>query len=143
VLVQTVLLRGINDEAATLADLFRECRGLGLRAYYLFQLDLAPGTAHFRLPLKQGLEVHRQLREILGDGCPAYAVDLPGGGGKIRLSPESIAGEQETPEGRVYLLRGPGGGLWPYPADEGPEQPLPLGGFSGNRNFSPEQPPSP
>jgi lysine 2,3-aminomutase len=118
VLVQTVLLRGVNDDPATLAELFRECLDLGFDPYYLFQLDLAPGTAHFRVPLKQGLAIYRELRGLLGKECPVYAVDLPGGGGKIRLGEDSIAGERETPEGRVYLLKGPDGGLWAYPADE-------------------------
>jgi lysine 2,3-aminomutase len=115
VLVQTVLLRGVNDDAAVLAELFRECSGLGLTPYYLFQLDLAPGTAHFRVPLKQGLALYRELREFPGEGCPAYAVDLPGGGGKIRLGEDSIAGEGEESRGPVYYLKGPDGRLWVYP----------------------------
>jgi lysine 2,3-aminomutase len=120
VLVQTVLLRGINDSAETLAALFRDCLDLGLSPYYLFQLDLAPGTAHFRLPLRRGLALYRELRERwdgAGGELPVYAVDLPGGGGKIRLSEASIAGEEERPEGRVCLLKAPDGSLWPYPAD--------------------------
>jgi lysine 2,3-aminomutase len=122
VLVQTVLLRGINDSAETLAALFRDCRDLGLEPYYLFQLDLAPGTAHFRVPLGQGLALYRELEErwtgLGGDTAklPAYAVDLPGGGGKIRLSEDSIAGTEEGPGGAVYLLRASDGSLWPYPA---------------------------
>jgi lysine 2,3-aminomutase len=116
--VQTVLLRDINDEAGTLALLFRECLDLGLSPYYLFQLDLAPGTAHFRVPLRRGLEVYRELQgRISALGLPAYAVDLPGGGGKIRLHEGCIAGKREGPAGPEYLLRGPGGKLWPYPAD--------------------------
>jgi lysine 2,3-aminomutase len=120
VLVQTVLLRGINDSAETLAALFRDCLALGLCPYYLFQLDLAPGTAHFRVPLRQGLALYRELQELwnrAGEtaGLPAYAVDLPGGGGKIRLSEASIAGED--PGSRAYLLKAPDGSLWPYPAD--------------------------
>jgi lysine 2,3-aminomutase len=115
ILVQTVLLRGINDNAAVLADLFRECRSLGLTPYYLFQLDLAPGTAHFRVPLKRGLAIYRELGGLLGLECPAYAVDLPGGGGKIRLGVGSIAGEGEEPGGPVYYLRGPDGSRWAYP----------------------------
>jgi lysine 2,3-aminomutase len=115
ILVQTVLLRGINDKAAVLAELFRECRGLGLIPYYLFQLDLAPGTAHFRVPLKEGLALYRELGALLGWECPAYAVDLPGGGGKIRLGEGSIAGEGEEPEGPVYYLKGPDGSRWAYP----------------------------
>jgi lysine 2,3-aminomutase len=122
VLVQTVLLRGVNDTAAALITLFQECRDLGLIPYYLFQLDLAPGTAHFRVPLKQGLSLYREIQGLLGielaaSMLPAYAVDLPGGGGKIRLSAESIAGEEDRPMGRVYLLKDKNGKLWPYPTD--------------------------
>jgi lysine 2,3-aminomutase len=115
--VQTVLLRGVNDKAETLALLFRECLSLGLSPYYLFQLDLAPGTAHFRVALKDGLTIYKELQTLVsGLGLPAYAVDLPGGGGKIRLHENIIAAEEERPEGRVCLLRGPGGKLWAYPA---------------------------
>ncbi|MDR2479886.1 MAG: radical SAM protein [Treponema sp.] len=120
VLVQTVLLRGVNDNAAVLAELVRNCLDLGLTPYYLFQLDLAPGTAHFRVPLKQGLAVYRELAALLGDDCfapPAYAVDLPGGGGKVLLGEDVIAGEKTTAAGRVYLLRDKQGKLWEYPAD--------------------------
>ncbi|GHV51332.1 KamA family radical SAM protein [Spirochaetia bacterium] len=128
VLAQTVLLKGINNNASTLAVLFRECRDLGLIPYYLFQLDLAPGTAHFRVPLKEGLALYRELQALEGTDLknnsssvlllPAYAVDLPGGGGKIRLSDESIAVEEDRPGGRVYLLKDKNGKLWPYPADQ-------------------------
>jgi lysine 2,3-aminomutase len=116
--VQTVLLRGVNDRAETLGKLFRECRALGLRPYYLFQLDLAPGTAHFRVPLRRGLALYRELgRLIPPPDLPVYAVDLPGGGGKIPLGDDSIAGEKAGPGGPSLLLRGPGGRLWPYPAE--------------------------
>jgi lysine 2,3-aminomutase len=111
--VQTVLLKGINDSAEPLALLFRECLDLGLSPYYLFQLDLAPGTAHFRVPLRRGLAIYRDLgRQISGLALPIYAVDLPGGGGKIRLTEETIAGEKDG----VFLLKGYDGRLWKYPA---------------------------
>jgi lysine 2,3-aminomutase len=111
--VQTVLLKGINDSAETLALLFRECLNLGLSPYYLFQLDLAHGTSHFRVPLRKGLAIYKELeRQISGLALPVYAVDLPGGGGKIRLSEDIIAGE----EGEVLLLNGHDGKLWKYPA---------------------------
>jgi lysine 2,3-aminomutase len=114
--VQTVLLRGVNDNARTLAALFRGCLDLGLTPYYLFQLDLAPGTAHFRVPLKEGLSIYKELQTLIsGLGLPAYAVDLPGGGGKIRLHDKIIAGETDSPKGRVCLLPGPDGRLWGYP----------------------------
>ena len=119
VYVQTVLMRGINDDAALLAGLFRDCLDLGLSPYYLFQMDLAPGTAHFRVPLKQGLSIYRELSGLIsGQGLrrlPAYAVDLPGGGGKIRLHDNVIAGEKMTDKGLVYILKDRSGGEWQYP----------------------------
>jgi len=118
VLVQTVLLRGINDDPELLAQLFGNCLDLGLSPYYLFQLDLAPGTAHFRVPLKRGIEIYRELgRLITAPGLPTYAVDLPGGGGKIRLHENVIAGEKNTPEGYVYILIDSKGKEWFYPEE--------------------------
>ena len=122
VLVQTVLLKGINDNPEVLAELVQNCAALGLTPYYLFQLDLAPGTAHFRL--RRGIAIYRELTALLGktargnnSGLPIYAVDLPGGGGKIRLNEDVIAGEKMTAAGQVYLLRDAQGKLWEYPAE--------------------------
>jgi lysine 2,3-aminomutase len=116
VLVQTVLLRGINDGPELLAQLFNSCLELGLSPYYLFQLDLAPNTAHFRVPLKRGLELYRELGGLIS-AVPAYAVDLPGGGGKIHLHENVIVGEKNTPEGYVYILKDNKGKEWYYPED--------------------------
>jgi len=116
VLVQTVLLRGINDDPELLAQLFSNCFDLRLSPYYLFQLDLAPGTAHFRVPLKKGLEIYRALGGLISGPClPAYAVDLPGGGGKIRLHENVIAGKKTIPAGYVYILIDNEGKEWFYP----------------------------
>jgi len=113
--VQTVLLRGVNDDPATLAGLFRECLDLGLSPYYLFQLDLAPGTAHFRVPLERGLAVYRGLRGLIPDP-PTYAVDLPGGGGKVALHENIVAGERKSDRGTEYVIRDKNGREWYYPA---------------------------
>jgi lysine 2,3-aminomutase len=116
--VQTVLLRSVNDNAATLANLFRECLDLGLSPYYLFQLDLAPCTRHFRVPLPEGLAIYRELKTLIsGLGLPAYAVDLPGGGGKIRLHDDSIAEVRESAQGTVCMLKDADERLWAYPGD--------------------------
>jgi len=59
---QSVLLRGVNDNAAALEALMRafvECR---IKPYYLHHGDLAPGTAHLRTTLKHGQELMRALR---------------------------------------------------------------------------------
>ncbi|AEJ18908.1 KamA family radical SAM protein [Gracilinema caldarium] len=116
---QTVLLRGVNDTALELAELFRELLDLGVTPYYLFQGDLAPGTSHFRVNLERALSIYQELtRLISGLGLPAFAVDLPGGGGKVHLHPGCIEGEDEDPSGQVwYLLRSRDNTLWRYPKE--------------------------
>ena len=118
VYVQTVLLRGINDDPRLLADLFGECLDMGMFPYYLFQMDLARGTAHFRVPLKEGIALYRELGALIsGPGLPVYALDLPGGGGKIRLHEKSITGEAHTARGAAYSLQDTGGREWYYPVN--------------------------
>ncbi|MDR2589194.1 MAG: KamA family radical SAM protein [Spirochaetales bacterium] len=93
---QTVLLAGVNDDAAVLEELFRGLAARGVKPYYLFQGDMAPGTAHFRVPLPRGWEIMRALRKRLSAlALPEYAVDLPGGGGKVPLATEYLKGEDE------------------------------------------------
>ncbi len=93
---QTVLLKGINDSEDLLEMLFRKLVFSGVKPYYLFQGDLAEGTSHFRVPLKRGLEIMANLsKRMSGLSLPVYAVDLPGGGGKVRLNPESIICEEK------------------------------------------------
>lgn len=83
---QTVLLRGVNDNAEVMLSLMKKLLSIRVRPYYLFQADLARGTSHFWTPLKEGLDIMRHLRarsSLLG--VPHFAVDLPGGGGKVVL----------------------------------------------------------
>jgi lysine 2,3-aminomutase len=85
---QTVLLRGINDEAPVLAALFRGLLKMRVRPYYLLQADLTKGTDHFRTPIETGLSIMEALRgHVTGLAVPHYVVDLPGGGGKVPLVP--------------------------------------------------------
>lgn len=116
---QTVLLRGVNDSSPVLAELFRELLDLGATPYYLFQGDLAPGTGHFRVNLERALCIYQELtRLISGLGLPTFAVDLPGGGGKVHLHPGCIEGEEVDASGQVwYLLRSRDNRLWRYPKE--------------------------
>ncbi len=92
-LSQTVLLRGINDDVETLSALMRafvECR---IKPYYLHHPDLAPGTAHFRLPIEEGQALVAALRGRLSGLCqPTYVLDIPGGHGKAPIAAAAIAG---------------------------------------------------
>ncbi|MBA4788446.1 MAG: lysine-2,3-aminomutase-like protein [Rhizobiales bacterium] len=88
VLSQSVLLRGVNDDAATLADLFRALVAARVKPYYLHHPDLAPGTGHFRLSVEEGQALMRALRgRLSGLGLPTYVLDIPGGHGKVPLTP--------------------------------------------------------
>jgi lysine 2,3-aminomutase len=90
---QTVLLRGINDDAAVLKKLFHGLLKLRVRPYYLYQADPVVGTAHLRTSIAKGLEIMGQLRgHTSGYAVPTYVVDAPGGGGKIPLQPETVVG---------------------------------------------------
>lgn len=84
---QSVLLRGVNDDAETLEKLFKSLADIRVVPYYLHQLDLARGTNHFRVPIARGLELMRKLQgKVTGIALPKYMLDLPGGKGKIPLS---------------------------------------------------------
>ena len=109
---QTVLLRGVNDDAATLEALFRTLYQNRVRPYYLFQSDLVRGIEHLRTPLAAGLEIMRVLRARLsGPAIPNFCVDPPGLSGKIELAPECIV---ERRPGST-LLRSSSGAVFEYP----------------------------
>jgi lysine 2,3-aminomutase len=93
VVSQTVLLKGVNDDAAVLETLFRKLVTLRVRPYYLHHPDLAPGTSHFRVPIEVGQELMRKLRQTLSGLClPTYVLDIPGGFGKVPIESQ-YAGE--------------------------------------------------
>lgn len=115
VLNQAVLLRGVNDNVETLAELSRGLLRAGVKPYYLFQGDLAAGTSHFRTPIRRGLELMDALRSrVSGMGIPTYAVDLPGGGGKVPLTWDSI---RDVRDG-FYVIRGGDGKDYFYPVED-------------------------
>ena len=86
---QTVLLRGINNDPDTMRGLMTGLLELRVRPYYIHQMDLIRGTAHFRTPVTQGLDIMRSLRgHISGIAVPHFVIDLPGGKGKVALLPD-------------------------------------------------------
>lgn len=116
---QTVLLKGVNDEVPILAGLFTSLVGLGVKPYYLFQGDLAMGTAHFRVPLSRSLAIVNELRRhVSGLAMPVFAVDIPGGGGKVPLSAPWLG----APGKKGWPLTHPDGHTGFYP--EEPEEPI-------------------
>ena len=91
VMNQTVLLRGVNDDASTLERLFRGLVRVRVRPYYLLQADVVRGTSHLRTPLAAGLAIMEQLQgRLTGIALPKLIADSPGGLGKVPLSPNYI-----------------------------------------------------
>jgi len=110
-LAQTVLLRGVNDDVETLAELFRELVILRVKPYYLHHGDLAVGTGHFRTTIAEGQNIMRELRRSLsGIAQPTYVLDIPGGFGKVPAGPNYVGSEDaagrrevEDPWGRQHV----------------------------------------
>ncbi len=94
---QTVLLNGINDDAATMMKLMHGLMKMRVRPYYLYQCDPITGSSHFRTPVAKGLEILKGLRgHTSGYAVPTYVIDAPGGGGKIPLMPDTVMGREEN-----------------------------------------------
>jgi lysine 2,3-aminomutase len=109
---QTVLLAGINDDVETMKRLFQGLLKVRVKPYYLYQCDPISGSSHFRTPVAKGLEIIKGLRGFTsGYAVPSYVIDAPGGGGKIPLLPEYVAGREDG----YLLLRNYEGRLFRYP----------------------------
>jgi lysine 2,3-aminomutase len=113
---QTVLLRGVNDDAAALADLMRAMVETRIKPYYLHHGDLAPGTSHLRTSLAEGQALMKAIRgRLSGLAQPTYVLDIPGGHGKAPVGPGYLeaAGDGwrvEDPAGKVHDYRDDGAG---------------------------------
>ncbi len=110
ILGQSVLLRGVNDSEAALEALFRAMITARVKPYYLHQLDAAPGTSHFHVPIAQGQQLLRGLRgRVSGLAWPTYVLDIPGGAGKVPLNPEYLGADDHVrdPDGRWHRLAVP------------------------------------
>lgn len=87
VLNQTVLLRGVNDDPAVLAELFEALVRRRVRPYYLHHTDAVRGNAHFRVGLHEGLVLYRDVvARVSGLAAPRYVIDPPDGSGKVDVS---------------------------------------------------------
>jgi lysine 2,3-aminomutase len=107
---QTVLMKGVNDQADILKKLFQKLLTIRVKPYYLYQADLTRGANHFRTPVATGLRIMRELQGFTsGMAIPHFVIDAPGGGGKIPVLPEDYLVSMEDGdvvlknyEGRVY-----------------------------------------
>ena len=113
---QTVLLKGINDEAGLMKKLMQGLLMRRVKPYYIYQCDPIKGSGHFRTSVDTGLETIRALRgHTTGYATPMFVIDAPGGGGKILLAPDSVVGR----DGDDLLLRNFEGKVYRYPDPDG------------------------
>ncbi len=104
VLGQSVLLRGVNDSEAALEAVLRAMVRLRIKPYYLHQLDAAPGTSRFHVPIEEGQRLLAALRgRVTGLAWPTYVLDIPDGHGKVPIGPDYL-------DASAGLVRDPAGG---------------------------------
>jgi len=109
---QTVLLKGVNDQAEVLKKLFHSLLKIRVKPYYLFHCDPISGSAHFRTSVQKGIELIQSLRgHTSGYAIPHYAIDIAGSGGKVALSPEYIQGR----DGDYLIVKNYKGEIYNYP----------------------------
>jgi EF-P beta-lysylation protein EpmB len=83
---QSVLLRDVNDNAATLARLSERLFAAGVMPYYLHQMDRVQGAAHFRVSVERARNIAAELRAALpGYLVPRLVEEIPGMPGKMPL----------------------------------------------------------
>lgn len=110
-LCESVLLKGVNDSVRALEELSRACIRHRIKPYYLHHLDHAPGTEHFRVCVKTGQALMKELmRSLSGIAVPSYVLDLPGGHAKIPLGHCKI---EDKGQGH-YRIEDPDGHLHDY-----------------------------
>lgn len=99
---QTVLLKGVNDDARVLTDLNHRLLQMRVRPYLLLQCDLAEGIKHFRTPVEKGIEIIDQMRGwTSGLAIPHFVVDTSPGGGKVALVPSYT----QHRDGKTWVFR--------------------------------------
>jgi lysine 2,3-aminomutase len=109
---QSVLLRNVNDDAATMRELLLGLVKARIRPYYLYQCDLCEGIEHFRTNVGTGIEIIRALKgNISGFAIPEFVIDAPGGGGKIPVSPNYVISMDDE----QVAMRNFEGGIYTYP----------------------------
>ena len=119
-LSQSVLLHGVNDDAAVLEALFRGLVAMRIKPYYLHHADLARGTSHFRTGIAEGQRLMRSLRGRVSGLCqPTYVLDIPGGYGKVPIAPCAIARDDSA---GGWTIEDHAGAKHAYPADLGDEE---------------------
>jgi lysine 2,3-aminomutase len=113
---QTVLMKGVNDDADVIKELMQKLLSMRVKPYYLYMADETKGANHFRTSIRKGIEIMDKLRGYTsGLAVPYFVIDAPGGGGKIPLLPEYVV-HQDVEK---IVLRNYKGDIYVYEDIEG------------------------
>jgi len=83
---QSVLIKGVNDDAEQMANLVKQLSWMNVQPYYVYQHDMVKGVEDMRTRLEDSMEIERQVRGVTaGFNTPTFVTDVPGGGGKRDL----------------------------------------------------------
>ncbi len=109
---QTVLLRGVNDDASVMKELMHRLLMMRVRPYYIYQCDPVKGTHHLRASVRKGIEIIEALRgHTTGYAVPQFVIDAPGGGGKVPVGPDYVLAHDDE---RI-VIRNYEGKVFEYP----------------------------
>jgi lysine 2,3-aminomutase len=118
---QTVLMKGVNDDPATIKLLMQKLLFMRVKPYYLYMADETKGANHFRTSIRKGIEIMDSLRgHTSGLAVPYFVIDAPGGGGKIPILPEYVLHHDEE---RI-IMRNYKGDIFMYEDFEGKKEAL-------------------
>lgn len=107
---QSVLLRGVNDDPTTMKALCETLVRMRVRPYYVYQAQLLEGTAHFRVPIEDGLALFKGMRgRTSGFAIPQYVLDTPHG--KVPLDHPFAKGR----DGDDFVVEAWDGAIWREP----------------------------
>lgn len=85
---QAVLLKGINDNTATLKSLSEGLFEAGILPYYLHALDRTQGVAHFEVSEEMSLSLYKDLSRVLpGYLLPKFVREIEGAKHKVQILP--------------------------------------------------------
>ena len=80
---QTVLIRGVNDDAATMTTLVKRLAYINVHPYYVYMHDLVKGVEELRTSIQTAVDLEKNVRgSTAGFNTPLFICDAPGGGGK-------------------------------------------------------------
>ncbi|MBD5656633.1 MAG: KamA family radical SAM protein [Candidatus Eremiobacteraeota bacterium] len=80
---QSVLIRGVNDDARTMQLLIRRLSWINVHPYYVYMHDLVKGVEDLRTSVATAVDIEKFVRgSTAGFNTPLFICDAPGGGGK-------------------------------------------------------------